>query len=97
MRIPIRSLKDQDSFQKRSHIIYQFTGICDCGSSYIGRAERNLGVRIKENLPRWLQSDSNGLSRHISSSIRRHAVQCDSFVVRTFRRIFRFCHFRIFM
>ena len=80
-RIPVRSLKDPVPLRSRSHVIYNFQ--CDCGHSYIGRTDRNLGTRIKEHLPRWLQS-TNRAGRNPASSVCKHAVDCDDFVGRDF-------------
>ena len=76
-RIPSTRLKDAISTLQRSHVIYRY--ICDCGNSYIGRTERNLMVRIKEHVPRWLQVGNLTNRRATSSSICRHAVDCDEF------------------
>jgi hypothetical protein len=65
------------SFTK-SNVIYQFQ--CDCGSSYVGKTERNLSTRVKEHIPRWLVFNVNVLpkARKLSSSITKHLLSCSS-------------------
>ena len=75
--IRIRSPKDSVAASRRSHVIYKFE--CGCGSTYVGRTERQLGVRISEHLPRWLRQRANRTSRTCQSAITRHAVQCNLF------------------
>ncbi|MEL7309663.1 MAG: hypothetical protein AAGK05_18645, partial [Pseudomonadota bacterium] len=55
-RIPVRPLKDPVQPLSKSSAIYNF--LCDCGCSYIGRTERSVTTRIKEHLPRWIQTSS---------------------------------------
>ena len=81
--IPVRPLKDPVPPLGKSHLIYKF--VCDCGCSYIGRTERCVGVRIKEHLPRWIQTGKRGTP---SSSVCRHAVDCDNFIGRDFPSYF---------
>ena len=82
-RIPVRPLKDPVPPLGKSHLIYKFS--CDCGHSYIGRTERCVIPRIKEHLPRWIQRSKKGTS---SSSVCRHAVECDDFIGRDFTSYF---------
>ena len=82
-RIPVRPLKDPVPTLGRSHVIYKF--VCDCGCSYVGRTERCVSTRIKEHLPRWLQTGKKGTP---SSSICKHAVDCDDFTGRLFSSYF---------
>ncbi|MEL7309258.1 MAG: hypothetical protein AAGK05_16300, partial [Pseudomonadota bacterium] len=82
-RIPSSSLKDPVPPLSRSHLIYKFS--CDCGCSYIGRTERCVSTRIKEHLPRWLRA---GGKRSASSSICKHAVDCDDFIGSDFKSYF---------
>lgn len=72
--IPTRSLKDPVPPLGKSHAIYNF--LCDCGRSYIGRTERCVTTRIKEHLPRWIQTSSR---KSATSSICKHVIDCDDF------------------
>ena len=81
--IPVRSLKDPVPPLGKSHLIYKF--VCDCGCSYIGRTERCVSTRIKEHLPRWIQTGKRGTP---TSSICKHAVNCDVFTGRDFPSYF---------
>ena len=53
--VPISSPKDCTHVLSHHNVIYKFQ--CDCGSSYVGRTGRRLGVRISEHVPRWLGND----------------------------------------
>ena len=82
-RIPIRPLKDPVPPLSKSRAIYKF--LCDCGSSYIGRTERCVKTRIKEHLPRWIQTSAK---KSTTSSICKHVIDCDSFIGHDFTSYF---------
>ncbi len=81
--IPVRSLKDPIPPLSKSHLIYKF--VCDCGHSYIGRTERCVNVRIREHLPRWIQTGKKGTA---TSSISKHVINCDDFIGHDFNSYF---------
>ena len=74
--IPLPPVKMPKSVLSTSHCIYQFT--CSCGDSYIGRTDRRLETRAKEQVPKRLLAKS--LSSHMvslktKSSIARHLLE----------------------
>ena len=76
-RIPVASPKDKLPVTAQSKIIYHFE--CVCGSKYIGRTGRRLAVRIREHLPKWLESSTKApprSSQPASSAITRHLQTC---------------------
>ena len=63
-----------------SNCIYQFS--CGCGSSYVGRTERRLGVRVSEHLPKWSLEEGAKRPRSTSqpsSAVTRHVINCRQF------------------
>jgi hypothetical protein len=86
VRIPLPSIKQPISLFAKSHIIYEYK--CGCSETYIGRSERQLGVRVAEHIPKWVMEKVNdsqdnstvsGLhnqsgSRTPASSIARHLI-----------------------
>ena len=63
-----------------SNCIYKFS--CGCGSSYVGRTERRLGVRMAEHLPKWSLEQGARRPRSSaepSSAITRHVTNCQLF------------------
>ena len=60
---------DKSSFLSTSNCIYQFT--CTCRSTYIGRTERRVHVRISEHVPKKLRLQG---SRALNSAIARHLL-----------------------
>ena len=68
-------LKDRLAPSSQSHVIYSFS--CNCGASYIGKTERRLDCRIKEHVPKWLESSTNPpRGGTTTSSITRHLRGC---------------------
>ncbi|CAH8681898.1 unnamed protein product [Schistosoma haematobium] len=60
---------DKPSFLSSSNCIYQFT--CTCQSTYIGRTERRVHVRISEHVPKNLRLRG---TRAFNSAIARHLL-----------------------
>lgn len=56
---PSHSRTASPSATRRSHEIYEF----ECCSTYIGRTESQLAVRIAEHVPRWLKERHHSPSR----------------------------------
>jgi len=73
--IYVRPLKDSIPLGRRSHLIYQFE--CKCSSTYVGRTERRLSVRVAEHLPGWVFTQKK--RGQLSSAITRHVVSCSFF------------------
>ena len=93
-RIPVRSLKDPVATPERVCLIYRFE--CNCGSNYIGRTERCLRVRMKEHIPKWLETNKSRprSTAPPSSSIARHVMSCRSFIgdnVSSYFSVLSFC------
>jgi hypothetical protein len=61
------SLKDKLPVHSQNMIVYSFS--CCCAAEYIGRTTRQLGKRVKEHHPVWLQS---GNRKTITSAIVGH-------------------------
>ena len=68
---PILSVQNKDKLPQltSSMLVYSFRCICD--AFYVGRTTRQLSMRIREHLPRWLSHGGNG---SISSAILAHLV-----------------------
>ena len=84
-----------------SNCIYKFS--CGCGSSYVGRTERRLGVRMAEHLPKWSLEQGARRPRSSaepSSAITRHVTNCQLFqrsaADRCFSVVARARHARMF-
>lgn len=80
--------KDPISLLSLSNCVYKFT--CECGSTYVGRTERRLGVRIGEHLPKWLKEGSSRprSTSAPNSAITRHAMSCSTMDRRTLENNF---------
>ena len=75
--IPIASPKDILPVLSIPNVVYQFT--CACGLRYVGKTRRCLSQRIKEHLPRWLNSTARRPPRSTrppQSAITRHLQTC---------------------
>jgi hypothetical protein len=68
-KIPIRPVKDSVPTLTTSNCIYKYE--CACGSTYVGRTERQLSVRAAEHLPRWLFTANR---KQPKSSITKHLL-----------------------
>ena len=79
---PIGGLPPKDPILpfNTSNCIYKFS--CNCGSRYIGRTERRLGVRVTEHLPKWSRQTEAKRPRSTAqpnSAITRHVTRCQLF------------------
>lgn len=95
-----RSLAPRISFRfcPTQHYIYKF--VCTCGSKYIGRTNRCLGVRAKEHVPKWILDGHcrPPRSRELpQSAIARHLLTCGCYVNarENFSVLFSSRHFNI--
>ena len=62
------------------NVVYKF--LCDCGSQYIGRTEKQLGQRVKEHCPGWVLGTDRRRPRSTKeppSHITRHLINCQAF------------------
>lgn len=70
--------KDRLQPDQISGVVYHYR--CPCSSDYVGRTESQLGVRIKQHIPKWISNGQGTRPRSIkqpNSAITRHLMQCE--------------------
>jgi len=72
-KIPSKPLKDKLSKFESHGVVYHFN--CECSAHYVGRTERNLGQRIREHIPAWLEKRKTG-TKTPDSAITKHLMCC---------------------
>jgi hypothetical protein len=71
-RLPLPPVKDSLPILSTSQCVYKYE--CTCGSTYVGRTERQLSVRVSEHLPKWLR---NSLEKTARSAITKHIMDAN--------------------